>query len=167
MNKFDACRVLGIDGELSLKVVKTAYRLACSKFHPDRNPAGLEMMKLVNNAYDFLKTLDFDDEKNTTHENDSPNYGDELNTALNMAMELEGLIIELCGVWIWISGDTKTHKAALKEAGYKWAAKKKQWYFRPAGFKSRGYKRQSSMEEIRGKYGSRQFNPKQRARVTA
>lgn len=165
MNKFDACRILAVDGELTLEIVKRAYRLACKKYHPDINPAGLEMMKAVNNAYEFMKGLDYADPKNTDHENDQPDYGDELNAALNMAMTMQGLIIELCGTWIWISGDTKTHKTALKEAGFKWAPKKVQWYFRPAGFKSRGRKKQSTMDDIRNKYGSTQYRAQQRTAI--
>ena len=165
MNKFDACRVLGINGELSLKIIKSAYRLACSKYHPDRNPAGLEMMKMVNNAYEFLKTLDYADVKNNDIDNDQPDYGDELMTALNAVMRLNGIYIEVCGVWIWISGNTRDHKEALKAAGFKWASKKVQWYFRPAGFKSRGYKRQSSMDDIRGKYGSTRYQAKSRTAI--
>lgn len=165
MNKFDACRILGVDGELTLAIVKLAYRRACKKYHPDINPAGLEMMKAVNNAYEFMKTLDYADPKNTDHENDQPDYGDELNTALNAAMELHGLLIELCGSWIWISGDTKTHKAALKDAGFKWAHKKVQWYFRPANFKSFGGKKRRSMDSIREKYGSTVYRQNQRTAI--
>ena len=33
----------------------SVYRQAALKFHPDRNPAGAEMMKIINAAYDVLK----------------------------------------------------------------------------------------------------------------
>ena len=162
MNKFDASRILAIDGELTLKVVKAAYRQAAKKYHPDRNPAGLEMMKLVNDAYDFLKTLNFKEE--TTVENDQPNYGDELNAALNAILDIKELFIEVCGVWVWVTGDTKAHKETLKGAGYRWAPKKKQWYFKPAGFKSFG-RGKASMDDIRAKYGSQQPRYKRQART--
>ncbi len=149
MNKFDACRILNILGDYTPESVKAAYRKACSLYHPDRNPAGLEMMKLVNQAYDALK-----DESGTSTETiDSQNYGQELCNALNAIMDL-GLTIELCGAWAWISGNTKDHKDTLKTSGFKWASKKLMWYFRPADAKtfSRGKK---TIDEIRTKYGSK------------
>ena len=68
-------------------------------------------------------------------------------------MDLEGIEVELVGSWIWISGDTKTHKATLKEIGCNWASKKLMWYWRPEEFKSYGRK-STSMNDIRNKYGS-------------
>ena len=51
----DAAHILGLTGEITAEIVKKAYRAAAQKYHPDRNPAGLEMMKLVNAAFDVLK----------------------------------------------------------------------------------------------------------------
>jgi len=153
MNKFDAARVLGLDGLLTQELVKTAYRRAAMKFHPDRNPAGLEMMKLINEANEVLSALDFDNDYASTVENDQPDYADDLAAALNAIIHLTSLIIEVCGVWVWVSGNTQEHKAAIKEAGYKWASKKKMWYFKPNGFKSRG-RGKATMDDIRATYGS-------------
>ena len=63
-----------------------------------------------------------------------------------------GLTIEVCGSWVWVSGDTKPHKEALKEAGFKWAPKKSMWHFRPTDHKS--YSRGKwSINEIKEKHG--------------
>ena len=64
--------------------------------------------------------------------------------------------IELCGSWLWISGDTKPHKDNLKRIGCRWSNNKKQWYWRPPG-SGRPWFRSSneySMEQIRSDYGS-------------
>ena len=66
---------------------------------------------------------------------------------------MEGVTIEVCGIWVWLSGNTKTHKDAIKEAGYKWASKKMQWYFRPDDYKSSS-RGTLSMDEIRERHGS-------------
>jgi curved DNA-binding protein CbpA len=162
MNKYDACRILNIQGEYTPEFVKAAYRKACSLYHPDRSPAGLEMMKLVNQAYEALK-----DEQGKANETiDTQDYGQELCNALNAIMEL-GLTIELCGAWAWVSGNTKGHKDTLKTNGFKWASKKLMWYFRPADAKtfSRGKK---SIDEIRTKYGSKIVSGfRQQDRLTA
>ena len=148
MNNYDAAKVLGISDSLTPDLIKQAYRRACMKYHPDRNPAGSEMMILVNEAYDVLK--DFTGDLDTKQ---GSNYGDLLNDALNAIITLPDIEIEVCGSWVWLSGDTKTHKVIIKEAGYKWSPKKSMWYFRPAGFKSYG-RGKYSMDEIRTKYGS-------------
>jgi hypothetical protein len=76
-----------------------------------------------------------------------------VNEALRIVIMLEGLTIEICGAWVWLSGATFKHKAAIKSAGFKYGSKKKRWYFRPDDWqsKSRG---NYSMDDIRGKYGS-------------
>lgn len=147
MNIYDAAKILGLSGNITPQTAKTAYRKACKKYHPDVNPAGNEMMKLINQAYDVLKDYSGEIKKQQT------NYSEVLNDALNAVFGLQGLVIEICGAWVWITGNTREHKAALKEAGFKWASKKKAWYFRPEEFRSRS-KGGTSLEEIREKYGS-------------
>jgi curved DNA-binding protein CbpA len=55
LSQEQACKILEIQGSFDLKELKIKYRLASSKYHPDRNPGGQEMMKMVNVAYDLLK----------------------------------------------------------------------------------------------------------------
>lgn len=143
----DAAKILGLSGEVSPEIVRKAYKEACFKFHPDRNKAGEEMMKAVNEAYSVLKDFMGD------LENKQISYGEELNTALGVVWGVVGLKMELCGAWLWVDGDTKPHKDRLKQVGFKWASKKKRWYFRPEGLRSRG-RGKMSMEQIREKYGS-------------
>lgn len=147
----DALSILNIQpGNLTIEDIKIAYRRAAAKYHPDHNPAGLEMMKMVNVAFDTLKELDLAKINHTTP--NTSDYGDSINNALNAIINL-GLEIELCGVWVWVSGNTKPHKDTLKAAGFFWSPKKICWYFRPAEHKS--HNRSSwSMDKIREIYGS-------------
>ena len=147
MNQYDAAKILGLSGELTPDLVKTAYRQASMKYHPDRNPAGTEMMKLVNEAYAVLKEFSGDVKEQQA------DYGDLLNEALNAIIDLPGLFLEICGAWLWVSGDTRTHKTTLKEAGFQWAPKKKLWYYRPEQYRSRA-RGNVDMDDIRTKYGS-------------
>lgn len=77
---------------------------------------------------------------------------EKIEAALNM-----GLTVELMGLWVWVTGDTKPHKEELKAAGFKWAPKKETqpWYF--AGVPTFNRKPQS-LDAIRNAYGSMQFN---------
>lgn len=94
------------------------------------------------------------------------NYGhrdvdDGLKDVLEILIHLSGLKIELCGKWLWISGNTKEHKEALKAAGCKLATKKKMWYWRPADSASTQKREARSMAFIRKKYGSVKINPEE------
>jgi hypothetical protein len=147
----DALAILNIQSVyVGTESLRTAFRKAVFKYHPDRNPAGLEMMKLVNTAYETLKAQDLYKIKNST-----PNvhdYGDAINNALNIIINL-GLEIELCGAWVWVHGNTRSHKDTLKTAGFFWSHKKLSWYFRSKGYKSHN-RGTWSMEKIRDAYVS-------------
>lgn len=160
----DALNILGLTGEVTFEDAKRAYRKASMKYHPDRNPAGLEMMKAVNTAWATLQAWDFNADPVSVKEGKNNFYGDALNEALNAIIDLPGIRIEICGAWVWVSGDTKPVKDTLKEAGYKWASKKFQWYFRPEEYfsKSRG---NWSMDDIRTHYGSEEVQTRRKAAI--
>lgn len=151
MNIQTALSLLGLnEGNHSAKEIKVAYKKASIKFHPDRNPAGLEMMQAINEAWAVLKDLK-EAAADGTCQSD---LGDALNEALKTVLDLDGLIVELCGSWIWVTGDTKTHKEAIKEAGYKWAKKKVAWYFRPEESARKKGGKSWDMDKIRAGHGS-------------
>ncbi len=104
MTSYDAAKILGLSGNITPEIAKDAYRKACKKYHPDINPAGEEMMKLVNTAYNVLQDFSGDVKEQETE------YGEQLNNALNAIFNLSGLLIEICGAWVWVSGATKAHK---------------------------------------------------------
>ena len=154
-----ALRLLGLHGlDVNEASIKLAYRKACSKFHPDKGGSN-EMMKAVNDAYETLKGYESSLEGESVDFSEGDTYPDELNEALNVALSLSGLIVEVCGIWIWVTGDTKEHKEALKEAGFKWAKKKVAWHFRPMDYKSKG-RGNWDLEKIRENHGSKQFKQK-------
>ena len=164
MTKIDAIKVLNLNSPITAESIKAAYRDASKKYHPDINPAGIEMMKAVNAAYDILKDLISFEDLNGV-EAGSVDYGEELNAALNAIMNCEGLEIEICGSWVWVTGTTMDHKETLKAAGYKWASKKKSWYFRPADYKANKKREFYSMDKIRNNYGSTRIETKTTKRI--
>jgi len=46
------------------------------------------------------------------------------------------ITIEICGSWIWLSGDTRKYRKQFKETGFFYTYKKKMWYWRPSDYKS-------------------------------
>ncbi len=156
MNLNDAINFLELPvGIVTPDDVKLAYRKAAFKYHPDRNPAGLEMMKLVNLAYEKLKNYNGEVKSGSNFD-----YGEKINNALNAIINLN-LEIEICGSWVWVGGDTRSHIDILKASGFLWSAKKVRWYFRPNHSKSKNRRTSWSMDKIRSKYGSKAVEKEQ------
>lgn len=160
LNHRDALNILGCKPGMEYTEIQRMYRKCSAQYHPDRNPAGLEMMKLVNAAWEALQ--DYSGGMINEEESDW-NLGDELNNALNAIIGL-GLNIEICGSWIWVSGDTKPHKEVLKAAGYRWAPKKCMWSYCGSEVRtsSRG---KFSMDDIRMRHGSATVKPAYRTAI--
>ena len=76
---------------------------------------------------------------------------------INALVKIPGLIVELCGCWLWISGDTKPNKEALKAAGCRWSSSKKMWYWRHQEDGAHWSHGKKSMSQLRMKYGSQTF----------
>ena len=149
----DALNILGLAGAADADSCEKAYRRAAMKFHPDRAGGSSEMMQAVNQAIESIREWYAAGNDNLRDHNTPSGYGDLLADAIAAIVELQGIAIEICGSWIWVTGDTKPHKEAFKAAGFRWGAKKAAWYFRPAGFKSRGRGR-FSLDDIREMHGS-------------
>ncbi|MGL4927739.1 MAG: DnaJ domain-containing protein [Plesiomonas shigelloides] len=156
MNIQEALNVFGLNGDdLTEKHIKATYKKLALKYHPDRNPLGAELMKAINAAFEMLiNNIDNLSKYQASEPEACYNYGEELEAVLNTLNQLNGIIFEVIGNWVWISGETKTHKEALKELRCKWASKKKQWYYRPEEHRSRRNSKEHSIDEIRAKYGS-------------
>lgn len=95
-------------------------------------------------------------------------YSDLLNEALNKIIDLPGIEIEICGAWVWVTGDTKTHSKALGKngAGFFWAKKKVAWYFRPSDWKSSS-RGTWDLDRIRGEHGTQKVKGKQQMRLAS
>ena len=166
MRQKEAFNILKIETEsVTFEQVKEQYKKMIFEFHPDRNPAGLEVSQVINEAFSFLKDLSFP--LFNTEEKSASFFTDDLSAALAKIRNLVGLGIEVCGCWIWITGDTRTHRATLKDAGYKYAGRKKAWYFSPPTERGKRRRGQWSMDKIRNNYGSERVQPEQRCAVTA
>ncbi len=72
---------------------------------------------------------------------------------MNILTKMNNVEIELCGSWLWISGNTMQYKADLKKAGCRWSNNKKMWYWRHEENFCKKYKNKTlDMEQIRNRY---------------
>ena len=88
----------------------------------------------------------------------------ELEKIISLILHFENITIELVGSWIWVNGDTREIKEKLKEIGFKWASKKRMWYFGEMKSKNPTPK---SMEEIKSKYGSETLKSKEKKEIAS
>jgi len=144
---------IGIEG---INEAKKIYKILAKQLHPDMG-GDTEMFKILNQVYNQIL------ESGTNFLNDQE-FDLEIEKIISQILHYENIIIEVIGSWIWLSGDTKPIKDKLKELKFKWASKKKQWYF--GEMKGRNPK-QKSMEDIKAKYGSQTVKSKTREKITA
>ena len=136
----------------NLSELKAEYRRLAMENHPDRG-GDTATMQAINAEYDrlagILPAVNMDGETyEPTHREEPSAFRDAVMAAIN----LDGVALEVCGCWLWATGDTKTHAETLKAAGYKFSAGKRAWYWNGNSHKRRGHG--WSMDEIRGRYGS-------------
>ena len=148
----EALAILELTTQATQQEIKAAYKKLAKKYHPDLNPLGEDMMKIINEAYETLSNYqpgDAEFVKKTSL--------DKIEEVLQELLKLPNIELEIIGTWIWVFGDTKTHKDTLKSLGLNWSSSKKRWYY--SGQKKK-FRRGSgkSFGEIRVKYGSQKVS---------
>jgi hypothetical protein len=123
--------------------------------HPDHG-GDLSTMQEINRQYqDALKSCD--GQQNDGHAyRYMPDIEQELMDKLHELLKLRGLDIAIIGYWLWVSGDTKRNKDALKASGLHWHSKRECWYYKPQGWK-RTRQSNASLDALASKYGYRGF----------
>uniref|UniRef100_UPI004048447C hypothetical protein n=1 Tax=Aliarcobacter sp. TaxID=2321116 RepID=UPI004048447C len=140
-----------------LAEAKKLYKKLAKQLHPDVG-GDEESFKALNAVYNHILehglffsseiTFDLDIEK-----------------IISQILHFENIEIEIVGKWIWISGETKEIKETLKNLGFKWASKKKMWYF--GELQKSSNRREKSIEEIKATYGSQKVATKQNIKIAA
>ena len=131
----------GVEG---INEAKKIYKQLAKILHPDKIGGDEESFKLLNAFYNELI-------EHKIYFSNNVKIDIELEKVISLILHLDDVVIELVGQWVWVSGDTKEHKEKLKELGFKWASKKKMWFY--GEMKKRNHKEQS-LEDIKAKYGS-------------
>ena len=152
----------------NLNDLKKAFRKLAFEHHPDRG-GNADTMAEINAEYEKLYAILAAQAENEQAEKrgetgtatpDDFKGDDGYRAVIEALLAVEGIEIELCGAWLWISGTTREHKDTIKAAGCYWAAKKKMWYWRPPEKAARHNRHSYSMEYIRDKYGSTSISKK-------
>lgn len=141
--------------------LKKEYKTLAKELHPDSNKDSdttelfKEMKAQFEKAWEKLK------DKHKTK--DGKEYTKATTETAGMFMDIiekllsmDGCTVEMCGSWIWVSGNTKTHKDTLKAMGFKFSRNKLAWYYHEGEYVKRA-KSNYSMNDIRNMWGSTQF----------
>ena len=144
----------GIEG---INEAKKIYKTLAKKLHPDMIGGSEDAFKILNAVYTDLI------EHKIYFSNDFK-IDLELEKIISLILHFENITIELIGSWVWVSGDTKEIKDKLKELGFKWASKKRMWYFGEMKSKNPTPK---SMEEIKSKYGSETLKTNDKKKIAS
>lgn len=156
----------------TLEEAKAEYRRLAMEHHPDRG-GNLATMQAINAAWakfqtehakgearDRQRTAHAEGRKSAADFHDLDEVAEVLRVKIEAVLNL-GLDAELCGLWIWVTGDTKPHRETLKENAFKWSPDKTAWYY--PGVPSFNRQRRS-LDEIRNMHGSQTFHAKREQR---
>lgn len=116
-----------------MKTIEKLLKALARKNHPDMG-GSVEVMQDINNQFDkFCKNFvkqnygfkSADNENSEQHEGNFEDIPEEFYNIIMELLKIDGIIVELIGRWIWLSGDTYSNKEQLKAFGCRYAKNKK------------------------------------------
>ena len=152
------------NGQYTLNDIKKIYRKLASTNHPDKG-GSTETMQLINTAlaeferyFEGNATLDINQEQESAPRVD---FG-----FINELKTMVGVVIEICGYWVWLSGNTYTYHEQIKDFGFKFSGAKKMWYWSPTIDEVKYRRGSKSMKQIRKDYGSQIIKTEQQRAIS-
>ena len=112
----------------TLEDLKKQYKRLAMKHHPDRG-GSTEAMQQINAEYETLFSRLKDIHKTAegetyTAKTASTETAAEFMDIIEKLIHMDGIIIEVCGSWVWVTGNTREHKEELKALSFRWSSNK-------------------------------------------
>lgn len=152
----------------TLEELKKQYKKLALANHPDRG-GNTQNMQDINNEYDKL----FEQLKNKhtaangeTYTKETAETINEFKDIINKIINLDGVNIEVCGSWIWLTGNTYSYRELLKGLKFRFSNNKKAWYYHNEEYRKHG-KKSYTLDEIRDLYGSETVIKNQNTKLKA
>jgi len=137
----------------TLEALKSEYKRLCKIHHPDVG-GDTATMAAINAAYDdAIEAFARGDYGQKEQHQASTEDSEAFRAAVSAVVNFVGVKLELCGSWLWASGNTYSYRERLKAAGYRWSKNKNSWYWRP-GEEHTWSRGNYTMDQIRIKFGS-------------
>ena len=138
--------------------LKRTYKNLARQHHPDLG-GDLRTMQDINAAFDAA-CREFVPREKPGKSDDYYDWRAGVDEALRAeiakVITLQDIELEICGAWIWATGDTRRHKETFKANGWKWSKPKIAWYWAGCPSSGRG---NNTLDEIRAMYGSQRVTP--------
>ena len=141
--------------------VKHQYRENAKKYHPDLggDPEDFKAMRIeYEKLWEQFKNIHRNAE-GKTYEKETTETPEKFADIINTLVQLKGIEVELCGSWIWVSGNTKEYRNTLKGLHFKKKKKKQAWYYHTEPYRKKSH-RELTLDEIRDMFGSQRYGQK-------
>lgn len=147
---FDTSIIKDIDG------LKKQYFKLAKKFHPDAGGTTLQFQQLQQEYEKLLSALLKGSNFTTEQKDNEIELDKAMRGIIDALVNIDGIVIDLIGKWLWISGNTYPVRTILKSVGLVFIKKddKAYWVYKGVESKSKGG---TTMEQIINKYGSKRI----------
>lgn len=141
----------------TLEALKKMYKKLAFENHPDRG-GDTETMKEINAEYDALFAKLKNVRKSASGETytakeETTETPEQFREIIEKLIHLDGINIEICGTWLWITGNTYANRETLKALHFKYSKNKNAWYHHTEEYIKRS-KKSFTLDEIRNLWGS-------------
>ena len=146
----------------TVEEIKKEYHRLAMLHHPDLGGDTATMQELNAQYTAALKMVDGQTSQGTDGKSHTYRYDEA--TEQEIIDKIDELLragvaktcsIDLIGLWVWITGDTKPIKDTLKELGCRWHSKRLCWYWQNTGHSS--YNSGADLSGLAAKYGVTHF----------
>jgi hypothetical protein len=156
----------------NLDDLKTTFRKLAMQYHPDKNPGREDevtaIMQQINAEYEIaMKRILRSGGKSEAQVDEEMEIDAQIREVIQKIANIDGIVIELVGTWLWVTGNTFAVRHQLKAAGLLYASKKQCWFYRSEENKSRYNRRSLDLEDIRSLHGTKTVTPDRRAVLSA
>ena len=154
----------------TVEELRKQYRQLMKKHHPDVG-GSTEDAKQINAEYDRLYAVLSRQEAQERPQGEQDTTEDKAAEDKAIRAVLDALAgidadVEIIGSWVWVTRNSFPYKELLKSLNFRYASRKRAWYFHADEYHRRS-KREVSLDEIREKYGSQKVNNRRERKAVA
>lgn len=140
-----------------MQELRKEYHSHCLKMHPDKGGEHRAFVEMQNEYEQLFARLAAGEAGRANESGKRARFTTEGERAImemiDRLMAVPGIVIEICGTWLWVGGNTFPVHERIKGFGFKFSRQKRRWYWSPyLGEKRR--RGRYSMDKIRARYGS-------------